>query len=94
MSASLLQSTPLKRVFKLGALEVECNSPNATFEESIKAIRKNYPFFRFGKIYEDDGLVDGAQTHKISKYSLRVTSGRWHVGWMGNRTIGVIIQSL
>jgi len=43
MSASLLQSTPLKRVFKLGALEVECNSPNATFEESIKAIRKNYP---------------------------------------------------
>ena len=59
MSASLLQSTPLKRVFKLGALEVECNSPNATFEESIKAIRKTYPFFRFGKIYEDDGLVDG-----------------------------------
>ena len=59
MSASLLQSTTLKRVFKLGALEVECNSPNATFEESIKAIRKNYPFFRFGKIYEDDGLVDG-----------------------------------
>jgi hypothetical protein len=59
MSASLLQSTPLKRVFKLGSLEVECNSPNATFEESIKAIRKNYPFFRFGKIYEDDGLVDG-----------------------------------
>ena len=59
MSASLLQSTPLKRVFKLGALKIQCNSPNATFEESIKAIRKNYPFFRFGKIYEDDGLVDG-----------------------------------
>ena len=55
---ALIQSTPLKRVFKLGSLEVDCECPNATFEESIKAIRKNYSFFRFGKIYEDDGIVE------------------------------------
>jgi len=56
---SLLQSTPLQRVFRLGSLEVDCETPTATFEESLKAIRKNFSFFRFGKIYEDDGIVDG-----------------------------------
>lgn len=56
---TLLQQSTLQRVFKLGSLEVACECANATFEESIKAIRKNYSFFRFGKIYEDDGIVDG-----------------------------------
>lgn len=56
---TFIQTTTLQRVFRLGSLEVACEAVNATFEESLKAIRKNYPFFRFGKIYEDDGLVEG-----------------------------------
>lgn len=48
----------LKRVFKVGSLELDDPTPNGTLDESVKALSMQFPQFRQSRLYEEDGVPD------------------------------------
>lgn len=60
-----LQPIVLKRVFKLGALELADPAPTDTLDETVRVLSRTYPQFRLCKLYEEDGIPDVA-TGKIT----------------------------
>lgn len=49
----------LKRVFKVGATKIEDPCPDASLDEAVRVLSRNFPAFRSYKIYTEDGVVNG-----------------------------------
>lgn len=51
--------TRMKRVFKIGSVELADPCPGQSLEEAVRALSKNYPQFRSYRLYDEDGVPDG-----------------------------------
>ena len=54
--------TTLKRVFKVGAMQIEDPMPAATLTEVVRQLSLNFPQFRWTTILEEDGTMLDAST--------------------------------
>lgn len=57
----------LKRVFKVGAREIEAPLTNGTLQENVEQLMINFPMFRFTHILENDGIPqsDGSILYEV-----------------------------
>ncbi|GHG07731.1 hypothetical protein [Thalassotalea marina] len=54
----MLNVTTLKRVFKIGATEVEDENSHLPLNDSVRLLSKHFPQFRHTRLYEEDGVVE------------------------------------
>ncbi|MBB1294966.1 MULTISPECIES: hypothetical protein [unclassified Pseudoalteromonas] len=57
----------LKRIFKVGAREIDAPLPNGSLQENVDQLMINFPMFRFTHILEVDGIPqsDGSILYEV-----------------------------
>ncbi|MCP4058879.1 MULTISPECIES: hypothetical protein [unclassified Pseudoalteromonas] len=57
----------LKRIFKVGAREIEAPLANGTLQQNVEQLMVNFPMFRFTHVLESDGVPqqDGSILYEV-----------------------------